>query len=118
MTRRVYVGNLNWAMTSVELREVCSEYGVVVDACVIYGPDNRSRGFGFSEFYSDEGAERFRREAQGRIVMGRDLRIKDATSRLRDGGRGRGYPAERRCVVCKAYCAGPLCLTCEGSRRE
>ena len=49
----LYVGNLTWATTSVQLREVFSEYSVK-SAEVKAGYDGRSRGYGIVTFESEE----------------------------------------------------------------
>src|ERR671932_315838 len=57
MSTRLYVGNLNFRTTSEELREIFSEVGEVENASVVEDRDTgRSRGFGFVEMATAEGA--------------------------------------------------------------
>lgn len=94
--KRFYVGNLPWSLDSAGLRLVASDYGKVVDARVIYEGyegSGRSRGFGFVEFDDEDSAARFRAQAGGRLVMGRDLRIKDADVSLPRRGLAAKRPA-------------------------
>ena len=56
MKKRMYVGNLNYAVTEKELNELFTEFGEVVDAKVITRPDGRSKGFGFVEMAEEDQA--------------------------------------------------------------
>ena len=48
--KKLYVGNLAWAVTDEDLQETFSEHGSVASATVITERDSgRSRGFGFVE---------------------------------------------------------------------
>ena len=68
--RRRYIGNLPWGIKPGELRELLSDYGVVIDVAIIYSGDGRSRGFGFCEYSSREEAERLQNEGNGRLIWG------------------------------------------------
>ena len=56
MKKRMYVGNLNYAVTEKELNELFSEFGEVTEAKVITRPDGRSKGFGFVEMAQEDQA--------------------------------------------------------------
>mgnify|MGYP001041400801 CR=1 FL=1 len=56
MKKRMYVGNLNYAVTEKELNELFAEFGEVVEARVITRPDGRSKGFGFVEMAEEDQA--------------------------------------------------------------
>lgn len=97
--KRLYVGNLPWAMRGDDLRQVASTFGEVVDARVILEGDGeraRSRGFGFVEFAEEGAANRFRKASEAKLLFvgGRDLRVKDADPK-QAGTEQRGYPATR-----------------------
>lgn len=57
MQNRLFVGNLAWAVDSDKLREIFAEFGEIKDAHVAVDKfTNRSRGFGFVEFTTEEAA--------------------------------------------------------------
>ena len=87
--KKLYVGNLAWAVTDDDLRALVSEFGNVTDAVVISDRETgRSRGFGFVEMESggDEAIEAL----NGQDHNGRPLRVNEAQSK--GGGGGRGGP--------------------------
>jgi RNA recognition motif-containing protein len=58
MNCKLYVGNLPYAYTSDELREVFEPHGPVLSATVIiYRKSGRSRGFGFVEYEFENSAQ-------------------------------------------------------------
>ena len=79
--KKIYVGNLPWSCGDNELQEYFGTFGNVHSARVITDRDTgRSRGFGFVEL-DDEGAERAIREADGKDMGGRPLRVNEAQER-------------------------------------
>lgn len=84
MSRKVFVGNLNYETTASALENLFSEVGSVRD---VFLPNDRAtgrpRGFAFVEFASeDEAAEAISR-FDGRELDGRPLRINAADDRPR-----------------------------------
>ena len=58
MTRNLYVGNLSTDSTEPQLRELFSQAGEINDLTIISDQSTgRSRGFGFVEMTTDEGAQ-------------------------------------------------------------
>ena len=95
MGRRLYVGNLAWGVTDQDLQDLFAEAGKVDNAQVIMDrATNRSRGFGFVEMGSDEGAEAAIKRLNGRDIKGRPIRVNEAQAR--SGGGGGGGGGERR----------------------
>jgi RNA recognition motif-containing protein len=91
MSTRLYVGNLNFRTTSDELREVFSQAGEVENATVVEDRDTgRSRGFGFVEMATAEGAAAAIEQFNGREFGGRNLTVNEARPREDRGGGGRG----------------------------
>lgn len=91
MGRRLYVGNLAWAVTDQDLRDLFGEAGKVETSQVIVDREtNRSRGFGFVEMASDEAAEAAIKKFNGRDLKGRAIRVNEAQSRGGAGGGGGG----------------------------
>jgi cold-inducible RNA-binding protein len=91
MGRRLYVGNLAWTVTDQDLHDVFAEAGTVDSSQVIMDrATNRSRGFGFVEMATDDGADAAIKKLNGREVKGRPIRVNEAQARGTGGGGGRG----------------------------
>jgi RNA recognition motif-containing protein len=91
MTKKLYVGNLSFRVTSEELRQLFSQYGNVTSASVISDRDTgRSRGFGFVEMA--DGGEQAVEALNGQDLQGRALTVNEAKPRepRRSGGGGGG----------------------------
>lgn len=67
---KLYVGNLNYAVTNEELKELFSPYGEVSQVNIIEG-----RGFGFVEMSTPQEAERAKEALNGKDFQGRSLKI-------------------------------------------
>jgi RNA recognition motif-containing protein len=91
MSTRLYVGNLNFRTTGEELRDMFSQAGEVENATVVEDRDTgRSRGFGFVEMATPEGAAAAIEQFNGREFGGRNLTVNEARPRVERGGGG-GY---------------------------
>ena len=91
MSTRLYVGNLNFRTTGDELRELFSQAGEVENASVVEDRDTgRSRGFGFVEMVTAEGAAAAIEQFNGKEYGGRTLPVNEARPRVDRGGGG-GY---------------------------
>ena len=94
MSTKLYVGNLNFRTTSEELRELFSQAGEVESASVVEDRDTgRSRGFGFVEMATAEGAAAAIEQFNGKDFGGRALTVNEARPREDrgfGGGGGRG----------------------------
>src|SRR5215218_6237504 len=91
MSTRLYVGNLNFRTTGDELREIFSQAGEVESATVVEDRDTgRSRGFGFVEMATAEGAAAAIEQFNGKELGGRALTVNEARPRVERGGGGRG----------------------------
>ena len=90
MSTRLYVGNLNFRTTGDELRDIFSQAGEVENATVVEDRDTgRSRGFGFVEMTTAEGAAAAIEQFNGKEFGGRALTVNEARPREdRGGGRG------------------------------
>ena len=83
---KLYVGNLTYAVTDDQLREIFSPHGEVISANVIPG-----KGFGFVEMGSPEAAEAAKTALNGQDFSGRSLRIDEARPpKPKTGGGGFG----------------------------
>jgi RNA recognition motif-containing protein len=91
MGTRLYVGNLPYSVTELDLRELFSGLGTVTDAKIITDRETgRPRGFGFVEMSSDDEARKAIEELNGRDVQGRQVAVKEAEDR-RGGSGGGGF---------------------------
>jgi RNA recognition motif-containing protein len=90
MTSKLYVGNLDYAVTNSDLEQYFEKFGTVVSAKVIIDRDtNRSKGFGFVEMSSSEEAEQAMNGLNGNDISGRTLKVnmaKEQEKRPRTGG--------------------------------
>lgn len=89
---KMYVGNLAWAATGEDLKDLFSQYGEVADVYVPTDRDSgRPRGFAFVTMGSKEAMEAAIKGADGLEFQGRDLRVNEARPRDERGGGGGGY---------------------------
>jgi RNA recognition motif-containing protein len=97
MGRRLYVGNLAWTVTDQDLHDAFSEAGKVDSSQVIMDrATNRSRGFGFVEMATDDGADAAIKRLNGRDIKGRPIRVNEAQARSGGGGGPRSAPGRDR----------------------
>lgn len=95
MNRKLYVGNLPYAYTSDELREIFEPHGPVESATVIIDrKSGRSRGFGFVEYESEDSARSAIETLNGATLAGRDIVVSEARERPQGNGRGAGHDGE------------------------
>ncbi len=79
MAKKLFVGNLPFAMTDAQLGEIFSAYGTVTSANVVVDKfSKRSKGFGFVEFESDEDAAKAMQALDNSEQMGRNIAVKEA----------------------------------------
>jgi|SRR4051794_9982774 RNA recognition motif-containing protein len=90
----IYVGNLNWNMTSDDLQNLFSPYGEVVSAKIVTDKfnNNRSKGFGFVEMSDDNAARTAISNLNDTDVLGRKIVVNESAPRKEgEGGAGGGY---------------------------
>jgi cold-inducible RNA-binding protein len=84
MSTNLYVGNLTFGTTTADLENLFSPHGEVSRAQVITDRDTgRSRGFGFVEMATSEGAAAATEALNGHSVDGRQLTVNVAKERSR-----------------------------------
>ena len=94
----IYVSNLSFNTTDVELNELFAQFGTVSSAKVIMDRESgRSRGFGFVEMSNDEEGKDAMLGLNNKEVEGRAMSVSVAKEREeRTGGGGnRGYSNNR-----------------------
>ena len=95
MTKKLYVGNLSYAATETQVREMFEEYGSIQSLAWITDRDTgRFRGFAFIEM-EDSSANAAMNALNGQMVDGREMRVNEARpktdNRSSGGGRRGGY---------------------------
>jgi RNA recognition motif-containing protein len=92
MSKKLYVGNLSYDVSSSDLEAMLSPHGTVLSAEVISDrATGRSKGFGFVEMDSASEAEAAIAALNGQQHGGRALTVNEAKPRApRTGGGGRG----------------------------
>jgi RNA recognition motif-containing protein len=89
MGRRLYVGNLSYGTTEIDLRDLFAQAGTVADAKVVMDRETgRPRGFAFVEMSSDQEALAAIEQFNGREVDGRAINVNEAQERSGGGGGG------------------------------
>lgn len=90
----IYVGNLNWGMTSDDLYNLFATYGEVVSAKIVADKfnNNRSKGFGFVEMSDDEAARTAISGLNETEVLQRKIIVNESAPKpAGEGGGGGGY---------------------------
>jgi len=91
MGNRLYVGNLPYTVTELELRDLFGGIGSVAEVKVVMDRETgRPRGFGFVEMSTDSEAKSAIDQLNGRELQGRTITVKEAEARSGGGGGG-GY---------------------------
>ena len=92
MSKKLYVGNLSYDVSSSDLQAMLSPHGTVLSAEVITDrATGQSKGFGFVEMESSEEADAAIQALDGSSHNNRTLRVNEAKPRApRPGGGGGG----------------------------
>ena len=86
--KKLYVGNLPFTASEVELREMFGAHGTVHSVALINDRETgRPRGFGFIEM-DDAAIGPVVQALDGKEMSGRALRVNEAQDRPRGGGDG------------------------------
>ena len=106
MGTRLYVGNLPYAVTELDLRDLFGGIGTVTDAKIVTDRETgRPRGFGFVEMSTEDEARKAIEEVNGRDVQGRQVAVKEAEDRRGGSGGGGGGRASGAAAVAAATAA-------------
>ncbi len=121
MASRLYVGNLSYSTTDDGLRDFFAAAGNVKSAeVVIERSSGRSKGFGFVEMETDEGANNAMNQLNGQMLDQRPIRIdfaKPKEDRPRSfGGGGSGVVVDMAvAAVAAVVVVGAMATTVAGS---
>ncbi|KAG0521918.1 hypothetical protein BDA96_08G203400 [Sorghum bicolor] len=93
---RCFVGGLAWATDDNSLHSAFSTYGEVLESKIILDRETqRSRGFGFVTFSTEEAMRSAIEGMNGKELDGRNITVNEAQSRGGRGGGGGGYGGGR-----------------------
>ncbi len=88
MGKNLYVGNLSNKVTEADLKSNFSEAGNVISVRIIKDKfSGHSRGFGFVEMESDEGAKEAINRFNGGQLDGQTIVVNEARPKKDQGGR-------------------------------
>lgn len=98
MNKNLYVGNLSQNVTEEDLRNNFSEAGAVASVSIIKDKfSGVSRGFGFVEMQTEEGAQEAIKRFNGGELDGKTITVNEARPKPESGARrnGGGYRGGR-----------------------
>jgi cold-inducible RNA-binding protein len=92
MTKKLYVGNLSYATTEAQIRELFAQAGEVDSVSLITDRETgRAKGFGFVEMNTEDGSREAIKRFNGYTLDDRSLTVNEARPREeRSGGGGFG----------------------------
>jgi RNA recognition motif-containing protein len=90
----MYVSNLSFHTTDIDLKNLFQEFGEVSSAKVIMDKESgRSRGFGFVEMPDDAAAKQAMQDLQGKEIEGRSLSV--SIAKAKEERSGNSYSSNR-----------------------
>jgi cold-inducible RNA-binding protein len=91
MGNRLYVGNLPFTTTELELQDMFAQAGAVTEVLLMQDKfTGKSRGFAFVTMASETDAQNAVSQLDGKQIEGRPLRVNEARPRDERGGGGGG----------------------------
>ena len=91
MNKNLYVGNLSFKVTDDDLRTNFSEAGEVASASIIKDKfTGQSKGFGFVEMKTEEGATQAIQKFNGGMLDGKAITVNEARPKKEFGAGGGG----------------------------
>ncbi len=91
MNKNLYVGNLSFKVTDEDLKTNFAEAGEVVSASVIKDKfTGQSKGFGFVEMKTEEGATQAIQKFNGGMLDGKAITVNEARPKKEFGAGGGG----------------------------
>jgi cold-inducible RNA-binding protein len=91
MNKNLYVGNLSFKVTDDDLKANFSEAGEVASAAIIKDKfTGQSKGFGFVEMKTDEGAAEAIKKFNGGMLDGKAITVNEARPKKEFGAGGGG----------------------------
>ena len=91
MNKNLYVGNLSYKITDEDLKSNFSEAGEVASATIIKDKfSGQSKGFGFVEMKTEEGATQAIQKFNGGMLDGKAITVNEARPKKEFGAGGGG----------------------------
>lgn len=88
MAKKIYVGNMNYATTEDEIRDLFAQYGEVESVAVIEDRyTGQSKGFGFVEMVDEDAATAAISALDQTELGGRRLRVNEAIEKPKRNNR-------------------------------
>jgi RNA recognition motif-containing protein len=96
--RKLFVGNLPYSVDNAQLGQAFAAHGELVSANVVMDRETqRSRGFGFVEYTTEDAARTAMQALDGSSLNGRSITVREAEERRRPPmGEARSRPMEMR----------------------
>lgn len=92
MNKNLYVGNLSYKITDDDLKSNFSEAGEVLSATIIKDKfTGQSKGFGFVEMKTEEGAAEAIKKFNGGTLDGKEITVNEARPKKEFGAGGGGH---------------------------
>jgi RNA recognition motif-containing protein len=89
MAKKLYVGNLSYNVTEVQIRELFAQVGEITEVSVITDRDTgKSKGFAFVQMSDDNAAQEAIRRFNGHSLDARALSVSEARPREERSGSG------------------------------
>ena len=112
MNKNLYVGNVSFKVTDEDLKTNFSEAGEVVSASIIKDKfTGQSKGFGFVEMKTEEGATEAIKKFNGGMLDGKAITVNEARPKKEFGAGGGGTSA----ACCNACIIGSACTPVRAS---
>lgn len=82
MSKKLFVGNIDWGTNDEQLKELFAQHGEVEEAVIIKDKfSGRSKGFGFVTFVNDEDADKAIAALNEYDLNGRNIVVNEARPR-------------------------------------
>ena len=96
MSTKLFVGNLSFETSEIELQDLFATCGPVTEVNIITDKfTQKPRGFAFVTMATPEGAQAAIQQLSGKNVNGRDLTVNEARPREERSGGGGGFGGGR-----------------------
>lgn len=96
MSTKLFVGNLSFDTSEIELQDLFATCGPVTEVNIITDKfTQKPRGFAFVTMATPEGAQAAIQQLSGKNVNGRDLTVNEARPREERSGGGGGFGGGR-----------------------
>lgn len=85
--KEIYVGNLAYSTSESDIRNFLADFGSIANVKLITDRDTgQSKGFAFVEFATQAEAEKAAKEANGKTLDGRAIKVNMSKPKERTGG--------------------------------